>query len=91
MRNIRTVLFALSLGFPSGLASAEGLKTINNPQGGRIVFGQVQGQDTEAGAMGFILRSIHNQFGDRPKVGRLFQVRGTQSVATFPGKSGLQG
>jgi Short C-terminal domain len=60
-----------------------GLKTIDPPQGGKIVYGQVAGQTTEAGAMGAILRSLHNQLGDRPQVGKLFQVRGTQSVAAF--------
>ncbi len=60
-----------------------GLKTINNPQGGKIVYGRVDGQATEAGAMGAMLRSIHNQYGDRPQVSKLFQVRGTQSVAAF--------
>jgi hypothetical protein len=60
-----------------------GMKTIDAPQGGKIVYGQVVGQTTEAGAMGTILRSLHEQLGDRPQVGKLFQVRGTQSVAAF--------
>jgi putative oligomerization/nucleic acid binding protein len=59
------------------------LKTINPVGGGKIVYGKVDGQTTEAGAMGAILRSLHNQLGDRPQVGKLFQVRGTQSVAAF--------
>src|ERR1700685_804197 len=70
----------------SGLTLAQaqgGLKTIDNSQGGKIFYGQVEGQITEAGAMGTILQSIHKQFGDRPQVGKLFQVRGTQSVAAF--------
>ncbi len=60
-----------------------GLKTINPPQGGQIVYGQVDGQTTEAGAMGAVLRSLHERLGDRPQVGKLFQVNGTQSVAAF--------
>jgi hypothetical protein len=60
-----------------------GLKTIDNSQGGKIVYGRVDGQATEAGAMGAMLRSIHNQYGDRPQVSKLFQVHGTQSVAAF--------
>ena len=59
------------------------LKTIENPQGGLIIYGQVQGQTTEADAMGYILRNFHTQYGSRPQVGKLFQVRGTQSVAAF--------
>jgi len=63
--------------------AAQGLKTINPPQGGQIVYGQVVGETTEAGAMGSILRSLHNRLGDRPRVGRLFQAKGSQSVAAF--------
>jgi hypothetical protein len=59
------------------------MKSINNPQGGAIVYGRVDGQTTESGAMGAMLRSLHTQFGDRPQVGKLFEVRGTQSVAAF--------
>jgi hypothetical protein len=33
--------------------------------------------------MGSILRNLHNRLGDRPKVGKLFDVRGTESVAVF--------
>jgi hypothetical protein len=59
------------------------MQTINAPQGGKIVYGQVEGQSTEAGAMGAVLHSLHTQLGERPQVGKLFQVRGTQSVAAF--------
>jgi len=65
------------------LAAPAGLKSIDPPQGGKIVYGPVAGQTTEAGAMGAVLRSLHDQLGDRPQVGKLFQVRGTQSVAAF--------
>ncbi len=33
--------------------------------------------------MGAVLRSIHQNHGERPQVGKLFQVRGTESVAAF--------
>ena len=65
------------------IAAPDGLKTIDPPQGGKIVYGRVAGQTTEAGAMGAVLRSLHDQLGDRPQVGKLFQVHGTQSVAAF--------
>jgi len=60
-----------------------GLKTIDPPGGGKIVYGQVAGQSTEAGAMGAVLKSLHTSLGDRPQVGKLFQVRGTESIAAF--------
>jgi hypothetical protein len=59
------------------------LKVIQRPGGGRIVYGTVTGQSTEAGAMGAVLRWLHANLGDRPQVGKLFRVRGTNSVAVF--------
>lgn len=64
-------------------ASAQALKTIRPDGGGQIVYGQVAGQTTEAGAMGSVLRSIHNSLGNKPQVGKLFQVRNSESVAVF--------
>lgn len=85
MQNTKRALanVAVSLLFAAAAHAQGALKTINNSQGGKIVYGQVEGQTTEAGAMGAVLRSLHNQFGDRPQVGKLFEVRGTQSVAAF--------
>jgi len=79
----RGLTLFLSLALVAVLAPAQGLKTINPPQGGKIVYGQVAGQTTEAGAMGAVLHSLHTQLGDRPQVGKLFQVHGTESVAAF--------
>jgi hypothetical protein len=59
------------------------LKTIDNPGGGKITYGRVEGQSTEAGAMGAILQTLHRQYNDKPQVDRVFQVRGTNSAAVF--------
>ncbi len=61
----------------------EGLKSIDNPGGGQVVYGPVEGQTTMQGAMGFMLRKVHGHFGDRPEIGKFFQGRGGDSVATF--------
>jgi hypothetical protein len=58
-----------------------GLKTINAAQGGKILYGQVQGQTMEAGAMAAVLHSLDQSLGERPQVGKLFDVRGTDSVS----------
>jgi len=80
----KLAIFLLLAAAGVNLANAQGaLTTIENPKGGRIVYGQVDGQSTEAGAMGAVLRSLHNQYGDKPHVGKLFQVRGGDSVAVF--------
>lgn len=59
------------------------LTTIDYPQGGQIVYGNVNGVTTQAAAMGSVLSSVHQQCGERPQVGRIFQVRGSNSVAAF--------
>jgi hypothetical protein len=59
------------------------LKVINPPGGGRVIYGQIPGEATESAAMGWILRSLHQEFDDRPQVGKLFQIHGTQSIAAF--------
>ena len=61
----------------------EGLKAIENPGGGRILYGRVAGQTTAAGAMGEVLRSIHGEYGAAPQPGGPFRVRGTDSVAAY--------
>lgn len=72
-----------AVGGAAQAAAQGGLKTINPAQGGRIVYGQVDGQNSEAGAMGAVLKSVHSSLGDKPEVGKLFQVRGTDSTAVF--------
>ncbi|HMG87293.1 MAG TPA: hypothetical protein VK574_16290 [Terracidiphilus sp.] len=76
-------LAALVLAICAPFAQTQQLKTINPPGGGTIVYGQVAGQTTEAGAMGAVLRSVHQNVGEKPQVGKLFQVHGTESVAAF--------
>jgi hypothetical protein len=81
-KNAAIALLALIL--PHVVTQAQGgLKSIDPPQGGKIVYGEVVGQSTEAGAMGAVLRSLHQSLGEKPQVGKLFDVRGTDSVATF--------
>jgi hypothetical protein len=59
------------------------LKTINNPQGGIIVYGLVDGATNQAAAMSEVLRIVHKDCGDKPQVGRVFRVRGANSVAVY--------
>jgi hypothetical protein len=79
----RLALGALAVVATLVVHSQGALNTIDNPGGGRIVYGVVNGAHTEAGAMGEVLGSMHRQYGDKPQVGRVFQVRGTRSSAVF--------
>lgn len=83
-RQFQTVIAGVALALSAAYMTAQGgLKEIDPQGGGKIIYGQVQGQTTEAGAMGSILKSIHSSLGEKPEVGRLFQVRGTDSTAVF--------
>ncbi len=59
------------------------LRSLQGPQGGSIVYGTVDGANTPPAAMGSILKHLHEQYGERPQVGRVFKVRGTDSDAVF--------
>jgi len=60
----------------------DGLKRIDNPGGGQIVYGRLAGQSSLQGALATVLRNIHSHFGGRPQLGRFFQPRGDNSLAT---------
>ncbi|HEY4972410.1 MAG TPA: hypothetical protein VII41_02310, partial [Steroidobacteraceae bacterium] len=63
--------------------SQDALHTISDPGGGEIVYGTLSGQSSLANAMIFMLRQVHGHFGERPQIGKFFQSRGGDSVATF--------
>jgi hypothetical protein len=76
-------ILSVALIHSASSVAQNGLRTIRTAQGGTITYGQVDGETTEAGAMGAVLRNLHQRLGDKPQVGKLFDVRGTNSVATF--------
>jgi hypothetical protein len=59
------------------------LTTINAAQGGKIVYGAVNGASTQAAAMSSVLRDVHNSCGEKPQIGKVFQFKGTNSVGVF--------
>ena len=67
----------------SSSAGQGSLQVVASPQGGKIVFGPMEGTTTQAEAMSQFLRNVHNTCGERPQVGKIFKVRGTNSNAVF--------
>jgi len=63
--------------------SQTALKPVNSPEGGRILYGIVDGATTQAGGMAAVLRAVHNNCGERPLVGPVFKFRGTETVGVF--------
>ncbi len=59
------------------------LQTINNPQGGTIVYGLMAGATTPGGGDGSMLRNVQNGCGEKPQVGKVFRVKGSNSDAVF--------
>src|ERR1039458_26826 len=57
-------LFSLA----SAFAAPSALKTINTPQGGQIVYGQVDGAASEAAATGAVLRTVHRSAEHTPEL-----------------------
>src|SRR5450755_5130316 len=76
-----TVLIAF--GSSGRVRADEGLKTINNPGGGQIVYGPLGDVSSLKTAMVYVLRTVHSHFDDRPRIGKFFQAKDGHSVATF--------
>jgi hypothetical protein len=57
--------------------------TVQGKQGGVIAYGLVNGATTPGAAMTTILRNVQNACGEKPQVGRLFRVKGSNSDAVF--------
>jgi len=59
------------------------LKSVNSPEGGRIMYGVADGATTQASGLASILRAVHASCGERPRIGRVFAFRGTDTVGVF--------
>ena len=59
------------------------LTTLQAAQGGKIVYGTVDGASTQAEAMSKVLRTVHNNCGEKPVIGKVFQFKGTKTVGVF--------
>ncbi len=64
-------------------AGFDGFKTIENPDGGRIVYGPLKGETSTQSAMGLMLRNVRDQFGETPKLGQVVQDEKGELLAEF--------
>jgi len=62
---------------------SDGLKTINNPGGGQVVYGPLDDVKSMRDAMATMLKNVHGHFGEKPQIGKFFHARNSDSVATF--------
>jgi hypothetical protein len=59
------------------------LTHLTAPQGGKIVYGTVDGATTQPQAMSKILDIVKNNCGEKPQIGKVFQFKGTKTVGVF--------
>jgi hypothetical protein len=65
-------------------ASAQNpMKSVNSPEGGRIMYGVVDGATSQASGLASVLRAVHTNCGERPRIGRVFEFRDTETVEVF--------
>lgn len=76
------LIFLLLLFFDTSGVFAQ-MKTIEDPNGGTIVYGVVRGATKTSMAMGSILNSIGKNCGEKPQIGQVFRARGTSSDSVF--------
>jgi hypothetical protein len=80
---------ALSLAMLSAPAqdsdtSNSGFTVVNVPGGGQYIYGPFTGKGSMSDAVLYMLRNIHQYFGNRPELGKFVQSRdGTQTAAFF--------
>jgi hypothetical protein len=56
---------------------------IDAPQGGKIAYGSLDGATTQPAALANLLNGMQGKCGEKPRIGRVFQFRGTNSVGVF--------
>jgi len=59
------------------------LQTVRGQQGGAIMYGAAPVAGNQAGGLTFMLKTVHNDCGEQPKIGQPFQFTGTQMVGVF--------
>jgi hypothetical protein len=80
---IMAALLFLAAASMAQAQSNSGIKTIDNPGGGQVVYGPMTNITSQRDAIVAMLRYVHKHFGDRPQIGKFFQARGSDSIATF--------
>ena len=89
MRSLGRFAFVLSLSIAcfcackAGTQASTQFTTLSATQGGKIVYGVVNGATTEGAAMSSMLKTVHNNCGEKPQIGKVFQFTGTHSVGVF--------
>lgn len=68
---------------PASPSNPARLTSIATTPGGIIEYGRMDGATTLPAAMAEVLRQIHQVCGEKPSVGQVFRVKGTNSTGVF--------
>ena len=79
------VCFAILLSFATAMASpvGDGIKTVDVPSGGHIMFGPLPGQITPQAAIGKVLHVVSQHCGDRPQITNILKANNGDILAAF--------
>ncbi|MGD0940543.1 MAG: hypothetical protein ABR905_12620 [Terracidiphilus sp.] len=89
MRSLRQSSIVLSLLFvcicacKASTQTPTPLTSVDGQQGGKIVYGAVDGATTQPAALAKLLTGVQSKCGEKPQIGRVFRFRGTNSVGVF--------
>ncbi len=67
----------------AGASNPAPLTILTTTPGGIIEYGRVDGATSLAAAMGRVLSEVHQACGEKPSVGQVFRVKGTDSAGVF--------
>jgi len=67
----------------SAITQQPALQTVLGQRGGAIIYGAAPVASNQAGGLTYMLRTVHNDCGEQPKIGQPFQFTGTQMVGVF--------
>jgi hypothetical protein len=72
----------LAAGVEAGWGQAQ-LQQIQSSQGGAIYYGTVDNANTQPAALIGLLRMVHKNCGERPRIVKVFKLPGTDSIGLF--------
>lgn len=82
--SVAILVFALTACAQPSNGSGNGFTTVNVPGGGQYIYGPLPGKGSMPEAVLYMVRNIHQYFGNRPELGKFVQSRdGTQTAAFF--------
>jgi hypothetical protein len=75
--------FLYSFLLVSALGAQTPLKTLTVPQGGKIVYGSIDGANNQKDAILGMLRIMHKNCSEKPQIAQVFRLHGSDTVGVY--------